>query len=481
MFAALSKTWSVTKAAWIEERKRPKSTLQRQELAFLPAAVEVVETPASPVGRGVALTLMAVVVIALIWAWFGRIDTVAVAQGRIIPGGQVKTIQPIESAVVAAIHVKEGGNVQAGDLLLTFDPTDREVDKGQVKRELTEALLEMARLSATLAVSENRSHEAKAASLFDEHLQRLGLRDTADPKLAPLIATQRERMVQDLTASKARMQGYERQIEQQGEARRALLAEVRQFNQALPLMAEREAGLASLLATGMTERWRWLEVKQALIEARGQVEATKHRIKEIDALIASLTMEREEAEAAYRQQLHADLSASRTQADLSRLALRRAEQWEERQYLRSPVDGIVQQLKVHTIGGVVTPAEPLMIIVPKEAALEIEAMALNRDIGFIEAGQSAEIKIEAFPFTRYGLIEGKVTQISADAVADEELGLVYPLKASMAQTEVLVDNRWIKLTPGMTASVEVKTGQRRLLEFFLSPFLKYQDEALRER
>ncbi|MGI9507509.1 MAG: biotin/lipoyl-binding protein, partial [Geminicoccaceae bacterium] len=348
MFASLSKVWTVTKAAWAEDKKRPKSTLRRQELAFLPAAVEVVETPASPVGRGVALTLMAVVVIALIWAWFGRIDTVAVAQGRIIPGGQVKTIQPVESAVVAAIHVKEGDQVQAGDLLLVFDPTDREVDKGQVTRELAEALLETTRLSATLAALDSQglggsSLAHRAAALFDRGIRDIGALDPTIASLKPLIETQRARMRQDLLASQAKMEGFDQQIGRQAAAKRALLAELRQLRQTLPLLVEREAGLSDLLETGTTERWRWLEVKQALIETRGQLNAAKHRIEETDALTASLAKERQETGAAYRQQLLADLSAVRAQADLSRLALRKAEQWEERQYLHAPVDGIVQQ------------------------------------------------------------------------------------------------------------------------------------------
>ena len=482
MFSGLRRIWQVTRSAWIEDRKRPKRDLRRQELAFLPAAVEVVETPASPVGRGVALTLMAVVVGALIWAYFGHVDTVAVAQGRIIPGGKVKTIQPLESAVVASIHIEEGEAVKAGDLLLTFDPTEQQADKGQVERELTEASLETCRLEATLNVlAKANGQKASADELFDQAMADDGWVNPDDPALLSLIRTQRARMREDLTASRARLLAYDKKIEQQLAGQKAVYADIRRFEQVVPLLAKREADLAGLLERGMTERWRWLEVHQELIESREQLEASRHRLREAAAAIESLSEERQDAEASHRQQLLADLAGARTQADLSHLALQKAEQWERRQYLKAPVDGIVQQLQVHTIGGVVTPAEPLMIIVPREAPLEIEAMALNKDIGFIRTGQPAEIKIEAFPFTRYGLIDGEVIQVSADAVADEQLGLVYPLKASMTQTDILVDDRHVNLAPGMAVGVEVKTGQRRIIEFFLSPFLQYQDEAMRER
>jgi len=145
------------------------------------------------------------------------------------------------------------------------------------------------------------------------------------------------------------------------------------------------------------------------------------------------------------------------------------------------VDGEVQQLDVHTIGGVVTPAQALMVIVPKNAHLEVDAMLSNKDIGFVNEGQLTEVKIEAFPFTKYGVIDGEIENISYDAIEDERLGLVYKMKVLLKETTIQVKDKLINLVPGMAVTVEIKTGKRRLIEYFLSPLMQYQDESVRER
>ncbi len=149
--------------------------------------------------------------------------------------------------------------------------------------------------------------------------------------------------------------------------------------------------------------------------------------------------------------------------------------------LVSPIDGVVAQLKVHTIGAVVKPADPLLLIVPKNSELMVEAMVLTRDAGFIREGQSVEVKLEAFPFTRYGIVKGQVERISRDSVQDEKLGLVYPAQVKLSQTEIRVDGRMTKLEPGLAATAEIKTGQRRIIEYLLSPLAKRVSEAGRER
>ena len=151
------------------------------------------------------------------------------------------------------------------------------------------------------------------------------------------------------------------------------------------------------------------------------------------------------------------------------------------QTLTAPIDGVVQQLSVHTIGGVVTPAQQLMVIAPKEGQLEIEAWIENKDIGFVKEGQAAEIKVEAFPFTKYGVIDGKLLHVSHDAVPLDKVGYVYSARVDMEQTSIDVGDKQIRLSPGMNVAVEVRTGQRRVIEYFLSPILRGFKETARER
>jgi hemolysin D len=141
----------------------------------------------------------------------------------------------------------------------------------------------------------------------------------------------------------------------------------------------------------------------------------------------------------------------------------------------------VQQLAVRTVGGVVTPAQALMVIVPKDDALEVEAFLENKDIGFVDAGQEAEVKIETFPFTRYGTIPARLTHVSHDAINDEKRGLIYSTRAKLARATVQVEDKTVNLTAGMAVSLEVKTGKRRVIEYFLSPLLQRGSESLRER
>jgi hemolysin D len=149
--------------------------------------------------------------------------------------------------------------------------------------------------------------------------------------------------------------------------------------------------------------------------------------------------------------------------------------------LTAPVGGTVQQLAVHTVGGVVTPAQALLVIVPGDNPLEIEAFVENKDIGFVRAGQMAEVKVETFPFTKYGTLHGKVMQVSSDAIQDEKRGLVYAARVKLEKTTLKVDGKTVNLTPGMAVTVEIKTGKRRVIEYFLSPLMQYGDESLRER
>ena len=151
------------------------------------------------------------------------------------------------------------------------------------------------------------------------------------------------------------------------------------------------------------------------------------------------------------------------------------------QTLTAPVDGVVQQLAVHTIGGVVTPAQQLMVIVPREDKVEIEAVIENRDIGFVHEGQSAEVKVDAFPFTKYGTLAAELIDVSDDAIQDEKRGLIFMSHVRLEQTVMRVEDKLINLSPGMAVTVEVKTGQRRLIEYILSPLMQYADESIRER
>jgi len=149
--------------------------------------------------------------------------------------------------------------------------------------------------------------------------------------------------------------------------------------------------------------------------------------------------------------------------------------------LTAPIAGYIQQLSVHTIGGVVTAAQTLMVIVPIDNAIEAEVWLENKDVGFVNPGQEATVKIETFPYSRYGTIKGSVQTVSSDAVSDEKKGLIFHSQIALAKNSIQIENKTVNLSPGMAVTVEIKTGKRRLIEYFLSPLIQYTSESLKER
>ena len=383
--------------AWAEaKREEPTAIPKGKELEFLPAVLEVQESPPSPVGRAVAISIAAVFGFALLWAFFGKIDIIAVAQGKIVPGDRSKVIQPLESGVIKAIHVRDGSRVKAGDPLIELDTT-ASPDQERFQNEYFAAIIEVARLRALLADKE-----------------RFEVPAGANPAL---IESERNRLRDQLTEY--------RSLRDQAQAYKELLAK-----QYVP-------------------RLQYLEVERKRAE----------KMNEYTAALSS-------AETRARS-LSKEITKAGTRAD--------------QQHLTAPIDGVVQQLAVHTVGGVVTPAQQLMVIASEEGLLEVEAILENKDIGFVNPDQDAEVKIDAFPFTRYGTVEGKVVSMSRDAVQVEKVGLVYTARVNLNRSTIHIENKEIRLTPGMTVAVEIKTGKRRLIEYFLSPLIQAGHESIRER
>jgi hemolysin D len=224
-----------------------------------------------------------------------------------------------------------------------------------------------------------------------------------------------------------------------------------------------------------------LELRQDLVRTEGDLKSAQARRDQAEADLDGARREREQSEAGYRGKLLGMLAEDGQKIGGLEQELRKADHREDQQRLMAPVSGTIQQLAVHTLGGVVTPAEALMVIVPDDAPLVVEAMIQNKDIGFVDIGQEAEVKLETFNFTRYGTLHGTVAGISRDASADEKQGLVYAARIALDDQSIEVDGHPAALMPGLAATVEIKTGRRRVIEYLLAPMLRYRSEGLRER
>jgi hemolysin D len=463
--SGLVRAMAVARAAAAAERTgRPRPRRSRHELEFLPAALEVMDTPPSPARRALVLVIVAFAILAIGWSWIGRLDVVAVAPGRIIPSGKVKVVQPVEIAVVRAIHVRDGQRVRRGEVLITLDPTATAADRERLGRELSAARAEARRLRAGLG-------DASAATPFDDV-----------PGLDPQVAgVHRSLLDAHVGEHQARLASLDREAARRAAERAATEAHIAKLEKTMPLVRDRADSFEKLARDGFVARLAYVEVQQVLLEHEGELAAQREKRAEATAAIESLREQRRQVEHEFRRVALDRLTEVTTRVSSLAQELAKAERRDQLQRLAAPIAGVVQQLAVHTVGGVVTPAQPLMVVVPADSGIEIEAQVLNRDAGFVRAGQDAEVKVETFLFTKYGLVPGRVTHVATDATHDERLGLVYVAQVALARTFMHVDGVRVPLAPGMVVTAEIKTDRRRLIEYLLSPLLRYRQESLRER
>ncbi|MGA7488866.1 MAG: HlyD family type I secretion periplasmic adaptor subunit [Xanthobacteraceae bacterium] len=465
---------------------RPAHGRRGEELAFLPAALEILETPPSPIGRAIGATIILLFCAALAWAWWGKIDIVASATGKIVPSGRTKVIQPFETGVVRSIRVQDGQTVKAGDILIELDPTVNAADRDRLHSDLLAERLNIARLRAALADGDDPMADFTPAA-------------DADPAL---ISTQRQLLLNQVTEHRAKVAALARQQAQKEAEQATTAATIHKLETMIPVIQPRVDIRKTLMEKELGSKLTYFETLQLLLEQQEELSVQKSHLHEAEAGVAAIRETRAQAVAEYRRTLSDELAKAEQKANGLAQDLIKAEQKTRLQRLTAPADGVVQQLAIHTVGGVVTPAQSLLVVVPSDSRLEIEAMVSNRDIGFVHPGQEAEIKIDTFNFTRYGLLHGQVLSVSQDAIIrdrqqdrsnDRGLGtqtdtsepkgqeLNYSARISLDRAKMQIDDRAVNLSPGMAATVEIKTGSRMILSYLLSPLLRYRQEVLRER
>ncbi len=478
--AAIAATKKVISFPATRERR------EKDEIAFLPAALEIVETPPSPIGRAIGATLIALFCLALMWASFGHVDIVASAHGKIVPSGRVKLIQPLETGVVRAIHIHDGQSVKAGGVLIELDPTLTTAEQEHIRSDLVAAQLDIARLRAALSDSDNPQ------SVFQPPIGAS----------SGLVAMQREFLTKQVEENRAKLATLDRQRAQKEAERATTAATIQKLEATEPLIQQRVDIRKYLADKELGSKLTYLETVQQLTENENDLVVQKSRLQEAQAAVAAITETRAQADAEFRRRLFGELAEAERKAGGLADDLAKAERRTKLQLLTAPVDGVVQQLSVHTVGGVVTPAQQLAVIVPADAILEVEAMVSNRDIGFIHPGQDAQIKVDTFNFTRYGLVHGRVVSVSPDAIVHETpqnagndrakgaesessepkgQEYVYAARISLDRTQIEVDDSIANLSPGMAVTVEIKTGSRAVISYLLSPLLRHQHESMHER
>lgn len=452
--------------AW--QHRAEMETVQRlpYEAQFLPAALSLQETPLSPAPRIAIWLLIGFAALTLIWSIFGHIDVVATAQGKIVPNDRTKTIQPFETATVKAIHVADGQSVKAGDVLIELDATSAQADQDRITGDLAMARLQEQRGKAMLEALKTGNPPS---------LQRPDVINNAQFEEAQSLLSGQ---YHEYTAKFNRI---EAEIAMREAELRSTQELVKKLEQTLPITKQRADDLKEMVDLRYVTRHAYLERKQINIEQQADLANQRSRLNEIQAAIHEVNGQSTAMTAETRRMSLDSITEGQQKAATQAQELKKAETHSRLMQLTAPVAGTVQELAVHTVGGVVTPAQPVMLIVPQDNPLEVEAFIENKDIGFVKANQEAEVKVETFQYTKYGTLHAKVTSVSHDATNDEKKGLIYSTRIKMDRSTINVDGTEVNLSPGMAVSVEIKTGKRRVVEYFLNPLLQYKHESLTER
>lgn len=454
--------------AWRNRQAMDAPPRLNHEVHFLPAALALQEAPVHPAPRIIQWLIMAFAVLTLIWACAGEIDVVASATGKIVPSGKSKVIQPREAGVVKAIHVHDGQTVRYGELLVELDTQITRADVQRLQAELLAAQVDSARADALLDAIEQTHEPVSLATRIPQ------------ASIAQQASAQRWLTGQYLELKSA-LEQSDADIAQRTAEIQAAHVRVDKLQESLPIAQQLAADYKRLLDRAYIAKHAYLEKEQQRLDQERELAVQQTRVLELQAARQQAESRRQSVLAQTRRAMLDLLHESEQRAAGLQQELSKAEQRNRLMHLTAPVDGTVQQLAIHTTGGVVTEAQPLMVIVPSNQPVEVEALLENKDIGFVWPGQEVEVKVDTFTFTKYGVVKGTVQSISDDAIEDQRLGLVYSTRIQLKDNSILVDSQRVPLSPGMSIRAEVKTDKRKVIDYFLSPLRQYVNESLVER
>jgi len=443
---------------------------------FRPILAEIEERPPNPLGTYFLWTIIALMIAVLLGLYLVKVDVVVTARGKIIPFGDVKVLQPLETGIITGIHVKEGDFVKEGEILMEIDPSVDTADLEGKSRNLQFSRLAMARVDAVLSgrpFNPSGKDYPREAVL----MQRSQYRAQRDEYLSGVREKENA-----LREARSELSTYKNEIVRLGDL--------------LAMTQEDEKCFQALVEAGALAENRWREKKKERMNLEREREVKEGQAAQTEAKVARIEEEMNTFRNGFREKLLSEYSDSlkgknMLEAEVSSLQFRKA-----KKFITAPVNGYVYLLPVKTLGGVVTTAQPVLGIVPEGTPLIADAMVFNKDIGFVKQGQDCVIKVDTFDFQKYGTIPGKIRTISPFSVDEQEksrqpAGLDpereqqpggYPLHVSMLSEELKTKNGMVyRVKPGMTVTAEINVGKRRVLEFFLFPVIKYLDEGLKVR
>lgn len=445
---------------------------------FAPGILGVQDRPPSPLPRMVLRGVLILFLALLLWAIFGRLDIVSVAEGKLVPISYLKIVQPSEAGIVREITIKEGQQVQKDQLLIRMDANISEADSKSIQNELQHKALELRRIEAELTGKAFSRQNSDAVEMFN--------------RIYAEYQSNRRALEDDIASEKASQQKAYSDLDATREIQHKL-------EQTLPSYQAQEAAYDKLVKDGFAGKLMGQEKQRARIENEQDLRAQEFNAKSLQATITQSQKRLNQIQSDYHQKLEADRVA--IYAEYQRLEQEWAKQSHKNSLLelKAPQAGIVKDLATHTPGTVVSPGTVLMTLVPNDEALQAEIWLKNEDAGFVHVGQAVKVKLMAYPFQKYGMVDGKVLQVSADAtdrgksssqsnpndnaqdITNGGSQLAYRTIVQLDKQNLQVEQEKLHLTSGMQVAAEIKLADQTVMQYLLSPVTKAFHEAGRER
>ncbi len=434
---------------------------------FQPGLVEIEQDPGSPLARITFWLVVLFMVFAVSWTIFGKVDVVVTGRGKVIPEGNVKELQPLEAGMIKEILVTDGDYVEAGQPLMIIDTSVTEPTLASEEQNLTHLQLEAQRLEANIRHSSFQP-DRSLVNTPDDNASLL-----TQQSLHRALEKQQQQQLSEIN----------QQLAQLGEQEQSLQLQLNNAKELLTIAKEDVTRLEPV--ADIIPKQDWLKAKQTVLTQGTEVSRLSHELSQIPLRQQQLIHQRSKVQADFTQQRLTELSEKQKQIQQLTAKRQTTAFSHDKHQLKAPVAGYVQDIKHHTIGGVVTPAEVLMKIVPTEHNLLIKAELDSQDIGFVSPEMPVNIKVDTFSFQKYGTLDGVVKSISKDTTqkpSDPSQQIqIYTVYIRPTETQLMVEGKEQSLQTGMTVTADIKVGKRRIIEFFIYPMIKYLNEGISVR
>lgn len=423
---------------------------------FKPLLAEIEDEPLNPLGRTIFWVIVGTIIFFGGWTYFGKVDVVVSARGKVIPVGEIKILQPLTTGVVSKILVKEGDFVKKDQVLMEIDPSSTAPELASMQEDAKQLELDLLRLDAVF------NHKP-----FQPQAERYG---------AELVAVQQKLHASTTARIQKQVQAKEEELQQVNEQLAAAEADYKRVQDLLDIAKDKFARLEPV--RDLVSKDQYAQAESEFKSYSGNLVSAEHKNKELRASAKRVRSELRVIVESERDKNLTESAEKQNKLNYLQANIEKTTYINAKQQLVAPVDGFINKLLIHTVGGVVSPAEKLIALVPASSPLIISALVQNKDIGFIAQGMEASVKVDTFNFQKYGIIDGRVSHVASDSIEDKEQGLVYEVYVEPQKTSLMVEGVSTPITTGMSVTAEIKVGKRRIIEFFIYPLIKYLDEGI---